>query len=774
MTHLPFRDRFMNLIRRVWLWPQMGLSFKMALIVSIGLLALIILFGYMGTTALNENIQRSLEERVVLAQTMARHVDYLLANVEHALTDAAQEGGLADPNRRVAVLRTLYANLNFYGNQLLLVDRDNRVVAAYPPRSADLILPEAQSIQLVLNGEAFAVSRRAHTLDGGAPSPLAVAPVRDEKGNIVAALVLSIDFYRPNLPAFTHPVGLGDTGYVDIVDMDGLILGSTRPQYIGKTSDHNTSLAKMIAAGQTTVSRCHDCHEASTIVGTVEPERQVLAFAPLTRAPWGVTVRQNEDEVLETASTLRLRVFEVGVIALLGALVLVYLTTHSVISPVQALTVAARRITTGDLDTPIAARGSDEVGVLAQAFDAMRAKLKGSISEIQSFNRALDARVQERTAALEAAQREVRLSRDHLQTIIDNLGDELIVVDRDYRVTRVNAVVEQNHPAGAALIGARCYEATHAGAPCQEGESRCPLPLVLETGKRQRTMHVHGHNGDTRYTELTASPLRDSTGQVSGVVELRRDVTEEKRVALENARLYQELSHKEELRGELVRRLISAQEDERKRIARELHDETSQILTTLLFTVDTAAESLQTPDAEPVLEDMRALTRNALDGVHNMIFDLRPTMLDQLGLVAALRSYAKARLGELGLHLEFTEGGRLRRLPWVVETALFRTIQEAINNVARHSGARRVDFAFDFQEDRVEIRVQDDGVGFDPKQIAASPDSSRGLGLLSMQERITAVGGEFFLVSTPGQGTLVRVRVPVREEQHGSHPGNDR
>ncbi len=246
-------------------------------------------------------------------------------------------------------------------------------------------------------------------------------------------------------------------------------------------------------------------------------------------------------------------------------------------------------------------------------------------------------------------------------------------------------------------------------------------------------------------------------------------MTEEKRVELENARLYDELSHKEELRGGLVRRLISAQEDERKRIARELHDDTSQILTTLLFTVDTAAEAYQTAEGDPLFEDMRALTVSALNGVHNLIFDLRPTMLDQLGLVAALRSYANARLAGTGIKLACTEEGRVRRLPWAIETALFRTVQEAINNIARHADAQRVALTFNFEQDLVEIQVQDDGVGFDPKEIETASDPRRGLGLMSMQERVEAVGGEFFLDSRPGRGTLIRARVPIQEGNNGSN-----
>ncbi|MBI4672126.1 MAG: cache domain-containing protein [Chloroflexi bacterium] len=226
----------LRLWTRVWVWPQMGIGLKMTLLVIVGLISLIALFDYMGTAALNENIRHSLEERVVVAQTVARHVDYILANIEHALTDAAQRGGLDDLARRDEALRAAYARLSFFGNRVLLVDPSSHVVAAYPPINADISFPDAQPVQLALNGQAFAVSRRAHPVGAEGQSALAAAPVRDAKGEIVGALVVTIDFYNPNVQTFTHPVGLGGSGYLDLVDTDGLILASTHAERVGLPS----------------------------------------------------------------------------------------------------------------------------------------------------------------------------------------------------------------------------------------------------------------------------------------------------------------------------------------------------------------------------------------------------------------------------------------------------------------------------------------------------------------------------------------------------------
>ncbi len=166
---------------------------------------------------------------------------------------------------------------------------------------------------------------------------------------------------------------------------------------------------------------------------------------------------------------------------------------------------------------------------------------------------------------------------------------------------------------------------------------------------------------------------------------------------------------------------------------------------------------------------MRQLSVSAIDGVHKIIFDLRPTMLDQLGLVAALRSFAETRLGDVGAYVEVTESGTVRRVPSSLETALFRTVQEAISNIARHAGARHVRIAFHFGEEHIEIGVEDDGIGFDLAEITALRDPRCGLGLVSMYERMSAVGGEFSLTSARGQGTSIRLRAPIT----GGHNGAD-
>jgi signal transduction histidine kinase len=234
-------------------------------------------------------------------------------------------------------------------------------------------------------------------------------------------------------------------------------------------------------------------------------------------------------------------------------------------------------------------------------------------------------------------------------------------------------------------------------------------------------------------------------------------------VGIENARLYDELARREQLRGELLEKVIAAQEDERKRIARDLHDDTSQSLSALIYSLEAAEASCGGSPIRDSLATMRQRVTQTLDGIHKLIFDLRPSMLDHLGLFVSLRWYAETHLEPLGMHVHLEERGAARRLLPQTETALFRVVQEAINNIAKHSGARNVHLSFDCYDGVVQIDVADDGIGFDLNEVARATDRQRGLGLVGMQERVGLLGGKTSLVSDPGHGTQISIRVPVEK-----------
>lgn len=219
-----------------------------------------------------------------------------------------------------------------------------------------------------------------------------------------------------------------------------------------------------------------------------------------------------------------------------------------------------------------------------------------------------------------------------------------------------------------------------------------------------------------------------------------------------------ELQQQESERRQLLERVINAQEEERKRIARELHDETGQALTALLMSLE-AVESNLPEIAAPLKQPLtrsKTLTENALRELRVIIHDLRPSILDDLGLVPAIRRFAEERLEPLDLSVSLeTRAWPRERLPSATETVLFRVMQEAINNVARHAQACRVLIVLEGGAGELVARVQDDGQGFN---IHARRD---GWGLVGMRERVNLVGGCVEVKSEPEAGTQVEIRIPL-------------
>jgi two-component system sensor histidine kinase UhpB len=209
--------------------------------------------------------------------------------------------------------------------------------------------------------------------------------------------------------------------------------------------------------------------------------------------------------------------------------------------------------------------------------------------------------------------------------------------------------------------------------------------------------------------------------------------------------------------------VLAAQEDERKRIARELHDETAQGLATLLVRLKILERAKTAPEMRGQIDELRELTAETLEAVRKLAVELRPATLDDLGLVAALEGYTDAYGSRLPIQVSFSAPGfdiRQDRLPPQIELVLYRVVQEALTNVAKHAAASEVRVELCRRGDEVIATIEDDGDGFEVEDVMRSRE--RGLGLFGMQERMALVRGQLFIDSTPGRGTRVHARVPLR------------
>ncbi len=228
-------------------------------------------------------------------------------------------------------------------------------------------------------------------------------------------------------------------------------------------------------------------------------------------------------------------------------------------------------------------------------------------------------------------------------------------------------------------------------------------------------------------------------------------------VAVQNAWLFEQVRAGRERLQTLSRRLVEVQESERRYIARELHDEAGQALTSLMVGLRLLEREAQQPEAVVAgVAELKRLVDRVLENLHRLAMDLRPASLDHLGLVAALRQYAEALSDQHGLVVQFETVGLCDRLPSDVESSIYRMVQEALTNVIRHARATRVDVLLEQRDDKLIVIVEDNGVGFDP--MAAMQNGH--LGLFGVRERAEMLGGTLVLESAAGAGTTLLMEVP--------------
>lgn len=234
-------------------------------------------------------------------------------------------------------------------------------------------------------------------------------------------------------------------------------------------------------------------------------------------------------------------------------------------------------------------------------------------------------------------------------------------------------------------------------------------------------------------------------------------------ITVQRARLFEQVRDQEHIRRQLLQRLLVAQEDERRRIAQDLHDHAGQMMTALIIQLSQLASKAQEDGAAMAapLRRLHEMAQQGLDELRKLVYELRPSILDDLGLGPAVRWYADASVRAAGLQADIHIGELRQRLPAEVETVAFRIVQEAATNALRHARASKLEIRVDVRGDTLLVMVRDDGVGFDPE----GERDRRTLGLHGMRERAQLIGGTLQVLSVPGVGTTILARLPLHREE---------
>jgi PAS domain S-box-containing protein len=288
-------------------------------------------------------------------------------------------------------------------------------------------------------------------------------------------------------------------------------------------------------------------------------------------------------------------------------------------------------------------------------------------------------------------------------------------------------------------------------------------------------VRARSKDGSYRWTQWTATPApgEQVIYAIGRDITLRKQAEEALRKSEEHYReLFKEAKSMQEKLRELSSKVLHAQEEERKRISRELHDEVGQALTAIsvnLQLLKKKAAKVGNKGLDSTVEETQSLLEQTMYNVHRFSYELRPAMLDDLGLVIALRWYMRAFAKRTGIKLNFRADSAVEQLAGEPKTVIYRVVQESLTNVYKYAESTRVQVIIKRVDDQIRLTVRDNGKGFRPDQLDLTSKDTSGMGLMGMQERLRLVNGHFSVESELGKGTTIRATIPFKTEDHQAH-----
>ena len=420
---------------------------------------------------------------------------------------------------------------------------------------------------------------------------------------------------------------------------------------------------------------------------------------------------------------------------------------------------------------------TEELKASNEEHQAMNEELRSTTEELETSKEELQSLNEELTTVNQELKNKVdeisRVNSD-LQNLMASTDIGTIFLDRKLRVKRYTPRIQDLFNLIATDLNRPLAHVTHQFAYDGLLDDATRVLDRLSMIDRE-VQHLDG-----RWFLIRLLPYRTLEDRIDGVVLTFMDITERKhaeqalleakhvlefRVTERTAALAAEISERrkiEAVRQALIQRLVSAQEEERREISREIHDQLGQQLTVLLLSLHTLKENSYGRDETlEQISKIEAVVDTISQEMRQMARGLRPTILDDLGLAVALATYVEEWSQRTGLPVAFHRSVlREVRLPPVLETTIYRVVLEALLNVAKHAHATQVSLILECRDDAAVAIVEDNGQGFDAERVLDQP-TKWGLGILGMKERIALVGGTLTVESTPGVGATVFVRVPV-------------
>ena len=519
-------------------------------------------------------------------------------------------------------------------------------------------------------------------------------------------------------------IQIGNNGYIYLLDQTGHIVFHPDPEQIGSDISHKEWFKQMIQ------------NPKGSINYEWMGKKHLGMFSFFEPWDWIVVATDPLNEIYGAMNKARNYLMALAVFGSIGISFLIIMLTRRLVTPLQMLVQGTKRVGRGDLDIEIPVKSNDEIGHLSRAFNTMSHDLKKSLGALKQ-------------------------SEQYFRALTENSSDLIALLTKDGTISYLS-------PSITRLLGLRTKKLKgKTFTDIMDKPSRPKFKDFLTrlhydmTETLSREFVFLNHKGESRIFDISGRNLTAIPG-IEGIVINSRDITKRKRIE-------DELKTSELRLHRLSSRLISAQENERKRLSVELHDEVGQSLAVLKLKVILFEEGLEPGNVKgkKECEDMVTYIDQVIENVRRLCKDLTPPAIEDLGLPAALMwlidTIKKHYIITADINLESLDD----QLPLDSQILVYRIFQEAISNVLRHSDATKLTMTGHQQKKQLFFSIEDNGKGFETELVQSNRPENKGLGLPAMQERARMLGGTLTIKSCVGSGTILQFTVPL--DKRGSH-----
>lgn len=763
-----------------------------------GLLFGVGVFSSLGMRAVNQATETMLQDRMTTARLVADYVDEALERALSELNNTAQlievDGVISDINAHISALETIYSRLSIDTHGIYLLSEEGQIIWSKPETSMaeGIDMSSYPSILGTISEGEASISGLVSLPATDTPLILLSSPTREGNRGKRGVLVVAIDIAQSSIGGFVQPIRLGQTGYVEIVDQNGIVVARTEPgPKIApfEKSDHSGRFAALISAGEPTRGVCHTCHEPEQKVS----RKDVLAFVPLSKADWGVIIRQSEDEALASTRELQRNLLLFGAGLVTVALLFVIVTTRDVGSRIRMLTTASKRIAEGDLISPVTTPGRDEVGTLGRTLDDMRIKLKTSYDELEQKTKELSSLLSVSeilTSTFELSRLFDAVLAKAVEIIAGADGGALLLQSADQEHILVQSTVGVDKEALSQFVltpesGTSQRSPVEQAGMERKDRARELLTAFLQSDARHIKMqsfisaeifHRNQYGGS-----LIIMSFRDRQTFSESDSRLLQGIADYIAIAIERAQLTKEADEARALH-------------EADRLRSHFISSVSHELRTPLTLIKGYSTSLLRRDVSWDEQSQQEFLQ-IIDEKTDELRDLIDKLLQSAKLEAGVLKLVKEPVLIPRLARKVVEDIELRVKKYKVTVdfapsfpvveADIRCLEQALRNLVQNAvkyspEGSEVIIAGEAKTDKVLVSVSDEGIGIPPEHqdkvferfyrvdgplTRSTPGS--GLGLSIVKGHIEAHGGEVWMESTVGKGSKFYFSLPLDHHENG-------